>query len=197
MSIVSPKPLEREDFRQVSPLGTDRSIFAQLEAKWRNLRAIRRMIIMPISVIGSVFPFLYVAVWPVLSYWGLHQDSEWWMWQVIAVLMGAFWFWASWMPYKKIKEKESLLDDALDALDAKDYVNSHLVELSTGRRMSNLNHLTPLSPEELVYYNDKTKSIGPKTEALWKRWISEESPIRVCDLFTLEKMILMEQWSVR
>lgn len=197
MSIATSKPIEKEDFRQVSPLGTDRSIFSQLETKWRNLKAIRTAVLAPVSVIGSVLPFFFVSIWPLLNNWELSKNAEWWMWQTLSIAAGIVWFWASQIPYKKIKAKEEMYDEALDALDAKDYVNPVLVELSTGRRLSNFNQLTPLALSDMSLYDEKTKLAGPKTEALWKRWRAEEAPVRVCDLFTLEKMILKEQYSAR
>lgn len=195
MPIYSAKPLEVEDFDTVQPLGTDRAVFGQLEEKWRNLRAVRRLILAPASVLGSVAPFFYVAIWPMLRDFRLDYNAEWWMWQFLAVLMGLLWAWVAWVPYKSVLQKESTYDEALDALDAKDYFNEHLVELSTGRRVSSLNNLSPLSKEDLVIYNDRTKDAGPQSAKMWQRWVQQNTDIRVCDLFTLEKMILKEQWS--
>lgn len=195
MPIYRPQPIEKEDFDTVHPLGTDRKIFNELEVKWRNLRAMRTMIVMPLTVLGSIGPFVYVAIWPLLQDMRLDRNAEWWMWQALAVVMGAIWLWISWFPYNKIHALEEKYNESLDALDAKDYFNEFLVELSTGRRLSTLNNLSPLSDSDLSLYAEKVRKTGPKTSLMWETWMKEDAPIRICDLFTVEKMILKEQWS--
>ena len=194
MALYSLKPLEREQFNSVNPLGSDRSVFVQLEERWRNLRAVRRLVLLPITVLGSVFPFVYVAIWSTLQNTYLTKDIEWWIWVGVAVATGVFWLWIAWRPYHYVKKREEEYDEALDALDALDYHNEYLVELSTGRRVSQLNHLHPLTEQELAQYGQKSQQAGPFTSAMWARWIQSQTPIRVCDLFVLEKMILKERW---
>lgn len=195
MALYSIKPLEHEDFDHVQPLGSDRSIFNQLEEKWRNLRAVRRFILLPLTVLGSIFPFVYVAIWSNITHVLPNRDIQWWLWVLIAVAFGGLWLYGASRPYYYVKKREEQYDEALDALDALDYENQYLVQLTTGRRLSQFNNLKPLSFEGMTAYTKQSTDAGPLTLKMWQRWVQQDTPIRVCDLFLLEKMILKEKWS--
>lgn len=194
MPIYSTKPVEIENAHTLRPLGTDRAIFGELEEKWKTLRNFRLFLLTPMALIGTLAPFVYVALWPIFRDFRLQHDTEWWFWQVLAVLGGLGIFCVVWRYYKHVLTHETQHNEALDALDAQDYHNPLLVLFSTGRRASKYNNLCFLTEAQIQEWTEKAQHAGPHTAEMWQRWINCGQPIRICDLYTLEKMILKERW---
>ena len=171
-------------------LRTDKEIFDNIEGRIKTLRSIRFLVLHPLQFFGGLSPLVFVLFWPYLEhsiFANFRYDKEWLLWHLGAIALSLCLALVFASVAKVVQSSEDSLDEALDALDAHDYNNVHLVRYATGSSLT-IHSLRPVPERSLAHMDLRVTPAAPTAHKLWVSWRKGNRPIREHDLVVLDKI---------